>query len=211
MTRTILTWLDLETTGLDEKAGRILEHAVVFTDLKLNEFDCATAVIPQSVRVAKGMMSDYVLNMHENNGLLEELESWERHTPQYAEEIVFEETELLLMIDLIADRAVDDNKEVRFVVAGSNILFDVKWMMVHMPRFMERMDHRDVIQGPESYRCLNVSSYRIGFPEVFGSITSAESNASHRAMDDIRYSISQHAQMQELVELGMRSKASRVL
>lgn len=210
MTRTILTWFDLETTGLDEKAGRILEYAVVFTDLKLNEFDCRTAVIPQSLSVAKGMMDDYVVNMHSKNGLLEELESWERLTPQYDDEIGFEETELLLMLGSVRDRAIDDNEDVQFVVAGSNILFDVKWMMGHMPKFMERMDHRRVIEGPESYRCLNVSAYKIGFPEAFGSIASAESNASHRAMDDIRYSISQHAQMQELVELGMKSKASRV-
>ena len=51
---TILTWIDLETTGLRPPSShRILEYAVVLTDLELKELASLTAVIPQNVKLSE--------------------------------------------------------------------------------------------------------------------------------------------------------------
>ena len=72
---TILAWFDLETTGLDPKTGRILEYAVVFTDLELTRLATMGSIIKQDVEGAKALMDDYCLKMHSDNGLLAEIET----------------------------------------------------------------------------------------------------------------------------------------
>ena len=193
---TVFAWVDLETTGLDAESGRVLEYAVILTDMEGTELDCLTAVIPQNVGIARTMMDEFCTRMHYSNGLLEELESLEINAPQYADSIEQAEEDILAMFKSVHDRVVDYEVEVVFVVAGSNVLFDVKWMMKHFPRLVEKMDHRGKIDGPESYRCLDVSNYKMGFPAFFKS----SSNATHRAMDDIRFSLSQHQRMIDVFE-----------
>ena len=71
--KTVLFWVDLETTGLDEKNGRVLEYAVVLTDLELNELASIEGIVKQDVDEATALMDDYCRNMHTDNGLLAEL------------------------------------------------------------------------------------------------------------------------------------------
>ncbi len=70
-----------------------------------------------------------------------------------------------------------------------------------MPILLSNMDHRGVIEGPESYRHLDVSNYKTGFAKLFGPST----NATHRAMDDIRFSIGQQRRMQMIVDAGVNA------
>ncbi len=194
--RTTLVWCDLESTGLDPDGGRILEYAMVFTDLELNEITSFEGVIPQYQSEILPLMNDYVVNMHTKSGLLEAIRREQAgnqrtiDTISYGGEISCAEERILNTMD-----AIRDNNTI-FVIAGSNILFDVKWLMVHMPKIIDQIDHRGVVDGPESYRCLDVSSYRTGFPDIFTSPT----DASHRAMDDIKFSIEMHAKMRAIVE-----------
>ena len=81
--------------------------------------------------------------------------------------------------------------DVIFVVAGSTVSFDKDWLKAHMPEVARRLH----------YRQLDVSSYKVGFPEIFGTKTSD----AHRAMADIRVSIEQQAKMRRLVEAAGRS------
>jgi len=192
---TILTWIDLETTGLKPSGGhRILEYAVVFTDLELNEIASCEGVIPQYENEARALMDDYVTKMHTDNGLLDAIKCAQvgnikaHNAISYGCEVQLAEERILNMMD--------GDKSVIFVIAGSNILFDVKWIMEQMPGVARRLDHKNVIEGPESYRCLDVSSYKVGFPDIFKTATSAK----HRAMDDIRASIAMHAKMRSMVE-----------
>jgi len=193
--RTVLAWMDLETTGLDAENGRMLEYAVIFTDLELNELDAVTDIIPQNVGIARAMMGDYVTEMHTKNGLLEALEAVKTNAPLYADSM--EQTDIKLANSFALVKNQD--KDVVFVIAGSNVLFDVKWMMEHMPETLEYIDHRGVIDGPESYRCLDVSSYKVGFPALFKTSTSS----AHRAMDDIRYSLGVQVRMKMIVDAGV--------
>lgn len=186
--QTVLTWIDLETTGLDPDQGRILEFAAVFTDLQLNQLAEVQGLVAQPVAEALPLMNDYVRKMHTENGLLDAL----ANGPQmaYCHGLELAETKLLLHRDMVRDRLVDPEVEVdmpvNFIIAGNTIGFDKAFIKAQMPSLFKELH----------YRQLDVSSYKVGFPEIFGSATSE----AHRAMDDIRASIAQHSKMREIVE-----------
>ena len=180
--RTILTWVDLETTGLrPPEDHRILEYAVVFTDLELNELASTQGVIPQSVETIKELADDYVIDMHTNNGLLSEIEKTRAADERlldavsYKGEIELAEARILGMMEALMDARTI------FVIGGSTVGFDKDYLRAHMPTLYKLLH----------YRQLDVSTYKVGFPEIFGTGTSA----AHRAMPDIRQSIEQQAKM----------------
>jgi oligoribonuclease len=197
---TVLAWIDLETTGLDENKGRILEYAVVFTDLELNELACRTNIIPQNVKIARDLMDDYVVEMHTKNKLLGQLEAANRDALQYSDSIEEAEDDILTMLGIIRERVADRHIEVVdheaievdviFVIAGNTVGFDKRWIKVHMPKLFEALH----------YRQLDVSCYKVGFPTIFGTGTSA----AHRAMADIRSSIEQHRRMRGIINGAAR-------
>ncbi len=174
---TILMWLDLETTGLDEKTGRILEYAAVFTDLELNELAALEGIVLQNIWKVKNLMNDFVLDMHTKNGLLEELA--QAGDADYNTTLTLAEGKLLSALESLQD----ENTIV--VIAGSTISFDRGWVKEHMPTLEETLH----------YRQLDVSSYKVGFPEIFGT----ETSEAHRAMADVRQSIAQQVKMRQIV------------
>lgn len=191
MTKTVLVWIDLETTGLDKESGRILEYAVVLTDLELNELASLTNIIPQNVGIARGMMDDYVTDMHTVNGLLPELEDAEEacNWPQYGDSIELHAEKILqLTVPISGDDTI-------FVIAGNTVGFDKGWIEQDMPVLFKALH----------YRQLDVSSYKVGFPKLFGTDTSV----AHRAMADIRASIAQQERMRMIVEAGVKALAAR--
>lgn len=186
--RTILMWLDLETTGLDEKTGRILEYAAVFTDLELNDLAAIEGIIPQDFVRAKQVMNDFVLDMHTKNGLLEELA--QSGNNDYNTTLTLAEGKLLGVLESLQD------ENTIFVIAGSSVRFDRDWIEEHMP----------TLENALHYRQLDVSSYKVGFPEIFGT----ETSDAHRAMPDIRESIAKQAKMRRIVRVReeLEKKAS---
>jgi oligoribonuclease len=172
--RTVLTWVDLETTGLRPPSDhRILEFAVVFTDLELDELASVQGVIPQSVETIRDLADDYVIDMHTSNGLLAEIEA--ASSTDYVGELGLAEAKILgAMTAIGGDNTI-------FVIGGSTVGFDKSYLEVHMPALFDALH----------YRQLDVSTYKVGFPEIFGT----ETNAAHRAMADIRQSIEQQAKM----------------
>ena len=73
--KNFLLWMDLETTGLDEQRGKILEVAVILTDLDLKELQRKSWVLGHDRDETLLLMNDYVLKMHMDSGLLAEV--WE--------------------------------------------------------------------------------------------------------------------------------------
>lgn len=71
----MIAWTDVETTGLDETKGDLLEIAIVVTDDQLNEVASASTVIrpPVSLDATIAKMDPYVKDMHTKNGLIDEL------------------------------------------------------------------------------------------------------------------------------------------
>lgn len=188
--RTVLAWVDLETTGLDKENGSILELALVLTDLELNELDAYESIVPQDVPDALDNMDDYVKNMHTGNGLINELVR--AGDASYADSLSSIEQEVLNRLACVRISVTDYEEKVIFVIAGSTVGFDKGWIEKDMPRLFEKLH----------YRQLDVSSYKVGFPLTFGTATSD----AHRAMPDIRASIEIHRKMRELVQLGMDHK-----
>lgn len=188
---TVLMWCDLETTGLKPiKDHRILEYAVVFTDLELNELGSLEGVIPQETCAVLDRMDDYVTNMHTKSGLLKEL----RKIAKEFDHIDYDLTVARAQFDIIqamhevTGKASDHEVEVIFVIAGNTVGFDKGYIEYYMPYLYDALH----------YRQLDVSSYKVGFPETFGTKTSDK----HRAMSDIRDSIEQHRKMREIYEHG---------
>tara|TARA_R110002126_G_C10490983_1_gene504756 strand:+ start:13928 stop:14554 length:627 start_codon:yes stop_codon:yes gene_type:complete len=182
---TILVWIDLETTGLKPvDKHRVLEYAMVLTDLELNEIASTDCIIPQDTSVATALMDDYVTDMHEGNGLLAELRKVESELP------VPEYVDSVRVADEIMAEKLDNNLPdgAAAVIAGNTIGFDKGFIEEHMPILASRLH----------YRQLDVSAYKVAFPEMFGTKTS---NA-HRAVDDIRASIESHRKMRELIAIA---------
>lgn len=194
--RTVLAWVDLETTGLKPVSEhRILEYAVVFTDLYLNELDCITGIIPQDMNIVRSLMDDYVTEMHTKNGLLEELDteasSRMLYSLNYDENVTVAQDDILAKFKSVKDRVTDHEVDVIFVIAGSTVGFDKGNIEYHMPRVF------DILH----YRQLDVSSHKVGFPEIFGTKTSV----AHRAMDDIRASIAIQSKMRRIMDFAIES------
>lgn len=195
MTKTILAWIDLETTGLKAESGRILEYAVVLTDLELNELASLTNIIPQNVGVARTMMDDYVTEMHTSNGLLEELEAAEGNAPQYGDSIEEADQTIAALLQRVTLMKATDPTDIIRVISGNTIGFDRLWIVKDMP----------ILCNSLHYRQLDVSSYKVGFPELFGVATSV----AHRAMADIRASIAQQERMRMIVTAGVKALADK--
>ena len=70
----MLVFCDTETTDLDERAGHLLEVAVVVTDDDLTELShFSTVVRPVGINIDQVPMADVAREMHEKNGLFAEL------------------------------------------------------------------------------------------------------------------------------------------
>jgi len=189
---TILVWIDLETTGLKPvDKHRILEYAIVLTDLELNEIASTDCIIPQDTSVATALMDDYVTDMHEGNGLLAELRKVESElpVPEYADSV--------RVADEIMAEKLDNNlpNGAAAVIAGNTIGFDRGFIEKHMPILASRLH----------YRQLDVSGYKVGFPEIFGNKTSD----AHRAAADIRASIESQRFARKLILAGRQALEAR--
>lgn len=182
--RTILFWLDFEATGLDVRKGHgvPLEWATVLTDTKLNELAAAEGVIPHRMEDVERMLEDKAREMHINNHLLDDLRTLEGVSKVFGEDAIRQVEDRI--IATLKSFLEEDPKTI-FVIAGSSISYDRSCLKEHMPR-LEKMLH---------YRQLDVSVYKVGFPNVFGEATST----AHRAMADIRESIKKHAKMRTIV------------
>lgn len=186
--RTVLAWVDLETTGLDPNKGRILEYAIVFTDLYLEELSYIEGIIHQPVDEAVALMDDFCKEMHTKSGLLAELPG-PQSTLGYEDYLRIAEIGIKRAFATVAELAGDNPSDVIFVIAGSTVAFDRAFLKKAMPEVASLLH----------YRQLDVSSYKVGFPEIFGTNTSD----AHRAMPDIRASIEHHRKMREIVAIAM--------
>lgn len=70
----MIAWTDIESTGLDEQTGHLLEVSLVITDDELNEVAATQSLVrPVGINAADAITDDYVREMHTKNGLLDAL------------------------------------------------------------------------------------------------------------------------------------------
>jgi len=121
-----LLWTDLETTGLDERAGLLLELGLVLTGpgfCELARFSCVVGYPDIRSRIR----SSYVRQMHEASGLLDEVE---RSTCTLAE------------LEARAVSWVRDHHATDLPMGGSSPHFDRRWLKEHTPELAGLYHHR---------------------------------------------------------------------
>ena len=128
-----LLWLDLEMTGLDESIHRILEVAVVITDITLRPHARYHAVVQQPIDTLSHM-NDYVRQMHTKTGLLDRLSAGK------PEQQV--EAELCALVDG-AFGAVG-GKDVKVLLAGNTVHMDRRFIRRYWPELDKRLHYRIV-------------------------------------------------------------------
>ncbi|WP_344776858.1 oligoribonuclease [Nocardioides panacisoli] len=162
-----LVWIDCEMTGLDLGADALIEVAALVTDFDLNVLGDGVDIIIKPPAEALDQMIDFVRNMHESSGLLEELSAG----------ITLEEAEQ----QVLAYIQEHCSSESRPPLAGNTVGTDRGFLARDMPN-LDAFLH---------YRIVDVSSIkelaRRWYPRAyFGSPTK---RGNHRALVDIQESI----------------------
>ena len=175
-----LLWLDLEMSGLDIDACRILEVAAIVTDLQLRELDTYEAIVHQPQAVLDAMDS-WCTRQHGASGLTAAVA-----TGRPEAEV---EAEVLALIDR------NFGEDVRPILCGNSIGTDRAFVDRYWPRVSARLH----------YRMVDVSSWKVILLERFG--VQYTKKGSHRALGDVRESI---GELQHYLSLLDRTKLPHI-
>ncbi|AZC14120.1 MULTISPECIES: oligoribonuclease [unclassified Microbacterium] len=185
-----LVWIDCEMTGLDLAVDELVEIAIVVTDFELRPLDPGFQVVIKPDASAMENMSDFVRTMHETSGLLQEIPG--------GVTVADAEFQALEYIQRFAPQ------EGKAPLAGNTIGTDRMFLAKYMPR-VDRWLH---------YRNVDVSSIkelsRRWYPRAY--IHAPAKNGGHRALADIRESITELAYYRQAVfvpEPGPTSDGAR--
>lgn len=154
-------WVDLEMTGLDENTDKILEVAVIITDLNLQTLDTYHRIVYQPQAVLDGM-NDWCKTTHGKSGLTAAVP---KGTP-----LETVEKELIAL----AEKYFTTEK---IVLCGNSVGMDKRFIDKYMPELAKKIH----------YRVVDVTSFK----EIFRSKwnINVQKAEGHRALDDIRESI----------------------
>jgi oligoribonuclease len=156
-------WLDMEMTGLDARADRILEVAVVVTDLRfevLATWDSAVFQEPDAL----ARMDDWCKKTHGGSGLL-------KRVPQG-----ITESELDDRLCRLAREVCPGEK---IVLCGNSIGQDRRFVETWLPKFAALLH----------YRMLDVSSLKLVFENLYGKKFKKQNK--HTALEDIHESMAE--------------------
>jgi oligoribonuclease len=158
-------FIDLETTGLDSRECKILEVAAIVTDNKLNILEEFSAPVnaPDADLAA---MDDWCRTTHTQSRLLEDINE---------AGISLEE----------AEKALQRLKRKYFpvtkpAIAGSSVHFDKRFIDDHMRSFSKELSHR----------IIDVSTFMGALDLYHGFKLPSQPEPAHRALADIKQSIS---------------------
>ena len=156
-------WLDMEMTGLDVEANRIIEVAVIVTDMNLQFIDKYEAVVrqPQSFL---DQMDEWNTRTHGESGLTNRVKTGQ---PQ---------SEIEMQLISLADKHFGNE---RIILAGSSISQDKLFIERHMKRFAQRLHFR--IIDVSSMKAIFQWRYKVKF----------QRGKNHRALLDVEESINE--------------------
>jgi oligoribonuclease (3'-5' exoribonuclease) len=154
----VIAWVDVETTGLDERVGHLLEVGVVLTDDDLVPLT-ETSVVVKPRHWLRGHAREHlvleaddpsvVCPMHEESGLVvaidavgvgrmtaeSQLVAWVEHAVAIASGL--EKCVIVCRNDVKARLA-------EIPLAGSDVGFDRRWLRQHMPSFYGLFHRRSI-------------------------------------------------------------------
>ena len=158
-------FIDLETTGLDSQECKILEVAAVITDNKLNILEEYTTPV-QCPPKDLSLMDEWCRTTHTHSGLIEDIEK---------NGVTLLEAQLQLQ--KLKRKHFPVTKP---PISGSSVHFDKRFIDDHMPAFSKELSHR----------IIDVSTFMGALDNYYGFKLPSRPEASHRALADIRDSIS---------------------
>ncbi|EOX4959556.1 oligoribonuclease [Vibrio alginolyticus] len=163
-----LIWVDLEMTGLDPEAHKIIEIASIVTDSELNILAEGPVLAIHQPEEELAKMDDWCTNTHTASGLVERV----RNSQISEQDAVAQTIEFL-------EKWVPKGAS---PICGNSIGQDRRFLYKHMPE-LEEFFH---------YRYVDVSTLkelaRRWQPEVLNGFTK---QGTHLALDDIRESIAE--------------------
>ncbi len=185
----MLVWMDLEMTGLDHTSDVIVEIATLVTDDELQIVAEGPDLVVHQPDDVLARMDPFVVDMHTRSGLLDQIK---------ASTITLEEAgaETLAFIKEHApvERTVP--------LCGNSIGTDRRFLAAYLPEIEEYLH----------YRSVDVSSVkelvRRWYPDVLGA--RGWKQGAHRALDDIRESVSELQTYRDLVFAGPDEVATRL-
>jgi len=185
----MLVWMDLEMTGLDHTSDVIVEIATLVTDDELQIVAEGPDLVVHQPDDVLARMDPFVVDMHTRSGLLDQIK---------ASTITLEEAgaETLAFIKEHApvERTVP--------LCGNSIGTDRRFLAAYLPEIEEYLH----------YRSVDVSSVkelvRRWYPDVLGA--RGWKQGAHRALDDIRESVSELQVYRDLVFAGPDDVSARL-
>ena len=156
-----ILWLDMEMTGLDVAKERVIEVAMIITDIHFNELATYHSVIKQPQEFIDNM-DDWNREHHSANGLLSKIPNGKDQRSV--------ENEMCMILD-------QQFKGESAVLAGNTISQDRIFIRKYFPVFDSKLH----------YRMLDVTSWKLIFKNRL-NIEFGKEN-THRALDDIKESI----------------------
>jgi oligoribonuclease len=168
-----IVWIDCEMTGLDPERDVLLEIACIVTsgDVERVVVEGPNLVLKASEQ-ALSSMSDFVRNMHEKSGLLESVRQAQLAASE-AEKVI---------LDFL--RAVGVGPQTA-PLAGNSVHADRLFLARQMPALNAYLHYRIIDVSTIKELC------RRWYPRVF--VRAPAKRQGHRALDDIRESISELA------------------
>ena len=161
-----LVWMDLETTGIDDRLCSILEIATIITDKDLNVLEEGPVMVVHQPESVLTTMDPWCVDQHGASGLIEASRK-SRNSPAHAE------TQTLAFVRKHCPRG-------KAPLCGNSIGFDRRFIMHHMPKLNDYLDFRNV----------DVSSIKeLVYRWYPGVVEKVVKKSTHRALDDIRESI----------------------
>ena len=161
-----LVWLDMEMTGLEPDRDRIIEIAMIVTDVNLNVIAESPVIAVHQPDAVLDAMDDWNKNTHGKSGLIDRVRA------SSIDEAAAEALYLEWMQQYVPKRTTP--------MCGNTIGQDRRFMARYMP----------VLEAWFHYRNLDVSTLkelaRRWHPEVFAGVKKSE---AHTALADIRESI----------------------
>ena len=156
-------------TGLYPDKDELVEIAAIVTDGELNELDAGISLVIKCNEAALAQMDDFVVNMHTESGLINEI----------AQGISLADAEAQVLEYVM--KHVPEAKKAP--LAGSSVYTDRGFLTKYMPTLDEHLH----------YRLVDVSSIkelvRRWYPRAYYALP--EKHGNHRALGDIRESIAE--------------------
>ena len=163
-----LVWADLEMTGLDVERHRIVEIALLVTDLELDALDGGIDLVVHQPPVVLAEMDEVVRSMHTRSALLPAVEA----------STVSLDAAGVRALEYVAGHVPEPGEA---PLCGNSIGVDRRFLDRYLPT-LDRYLH---------YRSVDVSSLkelcRRWYPEVYDRRPAKR--GAHRALDDIKESI----------------------